>query len=125
MNDTAKPETPREVKRVNILDQLKKLDEQRAKLIEDAKAEALAKANAAVEELNALGFSYRLSEGSTTERKTAKQTRQRDPNKPCAICGFLTSPPHDARQKAHRDQGDTKKPLTAAQLKEAGLTKVA
>lgn len=40
----------------------------------------------------------------------------------CPICKFETSPPHDGRK--HRFQGDDKKPLTAAELREFGLQKV-
>ena len=49
---------------MSVLDQLKALDEQREKLINDAKAEALAKAEEAVAALNELGFNYRLVEGT-------------------------------------------------------------
>lgn len=47
---------------MTVLDELKKLDEQRAKLIDKAKAEALKQAEQAVEDLNALGFNYSLSD---------------------------------------------------------------
>ena len=51
---------------MSVLDQLKKLDEQRAKLLDGAKEEALGKAKAAIAELNELGFSYKLVQGDGT-----------------------------------------------------------
>lgn len=107
------------------LQRIKRLDEQRAALLEEARNEALAKAEAAVAELNALGFSYGLVERRGAARQTPpgrKGTRQVDPNKPCPTCGFVTDPPHDAR--AHRSQGGNKKPFTAAELSEKGLRRV-
>jgi hypothetical protein len=115
-NDTVK-EVPRE-KKMSVLDQIRKLDEQREKLLNDAKQEALKKAEAAIEELNELGFSYKLSQSGAP---AARKQRQRDPNKPCDICGFVTDPPHDGR--VHRSQGDKKKAFTAAELTEKGYKK--
>lgn len=104
-----------EVKKVSVLDQLKKLDEQREKLLSDAKEEALTKAKAAIAELNELGFAYKLTQGDGAVR--AKGTRNTDPaKKHCPICDMNG---HDGR--AHRAQGDKKKKFTAAELKELGL----
>lgn len=50
---------------MSVLDQLKELDKQREQLINKAKNEALKKAEAAVQELNDMGFNFRLVEGST------------------------------------------------------------
>jgi len=49
----------------SVIEQLKALDEQRATLLNEAKATALATAEASVAELNELGFNYRLVEGGT------------------------------------------------------------
>jgi len=49
---------------MSVIEQLKALDEQREKLLSDAKAEALSRVEAALQTLNELGFSYRLVEGS-------------------------------------------------------------
>ena len=57
-----------------VLDQLKALDEQRAKLLEGAKNAALEKAKEAIEELNALGFHYRLAEGPALARVLRAKT---------------------------------------------------
>ena len=52
--------------------------------------------------------------GATAKAKGAKAEA-------CPICGFQTTPPHDRR--THRYQ-KKKAPLSAAELKEKGLTKV-
>jgi hypothetical protein len=104
-------------KKMSVLDQLKKLEEQRAKLLDGAKEEALTKAKAAIAELNELGFSYTLNAGG----KKAGLTRQRDPEAACSICEFATVPGHDGRM--HRSQGKNKKPFTAKELEEQGLKK--
>ena len=105
----------------DLLQQLKQLDQQRATLIEGAKKEALQKAQEAVDELNALGFSYRLTEGGkrTSVRKGTRQVK----DEPCKVCNFKTSPPHDARK--HRSQGEHKRAFTQKQLQELGLEKIA
>jgi hypothetical protein len=109
-----------------VLDQLKALDEQRAKLLEGAKNSALEKANEAIEELNALGFHYRLAEGPALARVLRAKTEGETPNrKPkdadCPICNFRTNPPHDRR--SHRNQ-ERKKPFTTKELEERGLVRV-
>jgi hypothetical protein len=110
-----------EVKKMTVLEQLKKLDEQRARLVTDAKMEALTKAENAISELSGLGFSYQLVEGNVKKSKTGI-TRKRDPNAVCTICGFATSPKnHDGRM--HRNQGDKKRAFTAKELDELGLKK--
>ena len=108
----------------SVLEKLRILDEQRAKLIDGAKAEALEKAEKAVAELNELGFHYRLTEesgssGAKTARREVGPKRERK-DVPCPICGFKTTPLHDGR--LHRRQ-EKKKPFTAAELSERGLIK--
>lgn len=106
------PSALRETKRVNVLEQIKKLDEQRASLLANAKKEALDKAQAAIAELNSLGFSYTLQESV----KGKKATRNTDPaKKHCPICDMDG---HDGR--VHRSQ-DPKKKFTAKELQEKGL----
>jgi hypothetical protein len=111
-----------------VLEKLKALDAQRAQLMDDAKKEALDKAEKAVAELNELGFHYSLVEAASTAsparapRKAASQAPKRQARDvPCPICHFKTSPQHDGRM--HRAQ-KTKKPLTVEELMEKGLTKV-
>jgi hypothetical protein len=109
---------------MDILAKLKDLDDQRSKIVEEAKAEALRNLHEAIAALNSLGFHYTLKEGSGPQKVgTSKpegikrQTKDAD----CPICHFKTSPLHDGR--AHRSQ-PTKKPFTAAELTEKGLAKV-
>lgn len=57
---------------MTALEQIKKLEEQKQKLLVEAKKEALEKAEAAVKELNELGFHYKLvsSDRTTTVRRS-------------------------------------------------------
>lgn len=108
----------------SVLEQIRALKEQEAKLIDGAKSEAIAKANEAITELQELGFHYRLVEGEErpgprASKATGITREQKDA--PCAICGFKTSPLHDRR--AHRSQ-EPKKAFTAKELSEKGLVKV-
>jgi len=104
----------------NPIQRLKQLDHERAQLISSAKKEALEKATAAVGELNALGFDYRLVDGVRMAPRVARRARQTK-DAPCPVCKFKTSPPHDARK--HRGQGKRKKPFTSAEMHELGLAK--
>ena len=103
------------------LDQIKKLDEQRNKLLDNAKGEALARVEEALEELNALGFSYTLHEDSVRGRGVRRGIRQKNDG-PCPICNFKTNPPHDGRR--HRAQGNRKQPFTNNELSAMGYSKV-
>jgi hypothetical protein len=53
------------------IQRIKELDEERAALFDQAKEEALRRANQAVEDLNALGLNYRLVTGAAPENKGA------------------------------------------------------
>ena len=61
-----------------VLEQIKKLDEQKAALLSQAKQEALEAATKAIASLNELGFNYRLvqGEGSATVSRAATGTRR-------------------------------------------------
>jgi hypothetical protein len=108
----------------SAIQRIKELDEERGRIFDQAKEEALEKAKAAIAELNALGLDYTHVNG---ERKAAPAPTASVPNKgtvkdaPCKICGFKTDPIHDAR--AHRSQ-TKKKPFTAAELEEKELTRL-
>ena len=114
-----------------VLERLKALDEQRATLLDDAKKEALDKAEKAVAELNELGFHYTLTEGASTPsasprapRKVSSQAqapKRQARDLPCPICHFKTTPHHDGRM--HRSQ-KSKKAFTVEELMEKGLTEV-
>ncbi len=99
---------------------IKELDEERAKIFDQAKQEALEKAEAAVAQLNGLGFAYRLVNGAEKKAKGASPAR-RIKAAVCPICEFRTDPPHDGR--THRNQ-KKKAPFSPTELKEKGLTKV-
>jgi hypothetical protein len=108
----------------SAIERIKELDEERARIFEHAKQEALQKANQAVADLNALGLDYELvsRDRKGGRRPTSASTpRGTVKSAPCPICEFETSPPHDAR--SHRGQ-KTKKPFAAAELKEKGMEKV-
>ena len=57
---------------MSVLDKLKALDDQRAKLLDDAKKEALEAAHKAIADLNALGFYYRLVEGPAHRKQESR-----------------------------------------------------
>jgi hypothetical protein len=112
------------------LQQIKKLDEERAKLLETAKADALSRAEEAVNELVALGFDYELvlsenggAKGPRRVRAARKgKTIDHRPKGTCPICEYATNPPHDKR--SHRSQAK-KKPFTDAELTERRMKIVA
>jgi ribosomal protein L37E len=103
----------------SAIQRIKELDAERSKLLEQAKEEALRKANEAVAELNALGFNYQLT--IAKRRKSGAEKELEIKGGSCAICGFATSPPHDMR--SHRWQ-KKKAPFTAAELGQKGLVRV-
>ena len=111
---------------MSIHDQLQALDEQRAKLLGDAKAKAIDKANEAIKELNDLGLHYRLREGKASSGPRKKDAKTIGPKRqikvgPCPICHFETRPRHDGR--SHRGQ-EPKKAFTAHELTAKGFSKV-
>jgi hypothetical protein len=76
--------------------------------------------------LRELGFDNNtiLKELGFRGQAKAQESREGSPPKedePCSICNFRTDPPHDGR--SHRGQ-TKKKPLTAEELEQKGLTKV-
>lgn len=101
------------------MDQIKRLQEQISSLQLEARDQLIAQANQAIQDLNRMGFDYRLVQGSGRGRSAGKATRQSDPNRPCPVCKFRTVPFHDAR--THRSQGNNKKAFTADELRELGL----
>ena len=105
------------------LQQIKKLDEERAKLLESAKADALARAEEAINELTSLGFEYELAEpvrATARKTRTARKASAPDhyPKGTCPICEYATKPPHDKR--SHKSQ-QKKRPFTDKELVERGM----
>jgi hypothetical protein len=61
----------------SVLDRIKELDAEKARLMDEAKSTALANAQAAIADLNELGFNYRLTEGGTTTVRAPRATGTR------------------------------------------------
>ena len=57
---------------------IKELDQERTTLFEQAKEEALQRANQAVEDLNSLGLKYRLVIGTVAEGKKGAGTKPQE-----------------------------------------------
>jgi hypothetical protein len=107
-----------EMAKNDLISRIKEIDAERTKLMDAAKKEALARAQQAVADLNALSFAYSL--GETQRRKSAGQIQT---EKPCPICKFKTVPPHDGRR--HRFSAKAKKrPFSARELANLGLRRV-
>ena len=68
-----------EIAKETAIDRIKKLDAERATIFEEAKNEALTKAQEGVEELNSLGFHFTLTDGAV--RKKGKRTKSDLPPK--------------------------------------------
>ena len=106
----------------SAIQRIKELEAERASIFDQAKEEALAKAKAAVSELNALGLNYVLSSSAEKPFKSGQGKGKRTIKAAaCPICEFQTMPPHDGR--THRNQ-KKKAPFSAAELKEKGLVKM-
>ena len=100
----------------NIVNRIEAIDAERAQLVkklEEARAEITAQ------------FDRWLPAALDNVGDKAKAAARKLSDRPCGICGFKTTPPHDARLKAHRDQPEgAKTPLTAEQLASANLRRV-
>jgi hypothetical protein len=109
----------------SAIEEIKELKARMESMTEQAKAEALDKANEAIGVLRELGLNNDmiLKMLGFRGRAAAKESREeRAPkDEPCPICHFRTDPPHDGR--SHRGQ-PKKKPFTAEELEQKALTKV-
>jgi hypothetical protein len=61
------------------IQRIKELDQERATLFDQAKEEALRRANEAVEDLNALGLHYRLVPGKAADGNKSAAKKPKDP----------------------------------------------
>lgn len=61
---------------MSVLEEIKKLEEQKVQLLQTAKKQALAKANVAISELASLGFHYNLLETDTVAVSTGRGQRR-------------------------------------------------
>jgi hypothetical protein len=109
----------------SAIEEIKELKAQLESKTAQAKAEALDKASEAIGFLRELGMdndSILKDLGFRGRAKTQESREGRSPkDESCPICNFRTDPPHDGR--SHRGQ-TKKRPLTAEELEEKGLTKV-
>ena len=64
----------------SAIQRIKELDKERAALFEQAKDEALRRANQAVEDLNALGLKYRLVAGTPDPNKATGKKETGSPS---------------------------------------------
>jgi hypothetical protein len=109
----------------SAIEEIKELKAQLESKTERAKVEALDRASEAISFLRELGMDNDtiLKDLGFRGRSKTQETREGKPPKegPCPICNFQTAPPHDGR--SHRGQ-TKKKPLTAEELEQKGLTKI-
>jgi hypothetical protein len=109
----------------SVIEEIKDLKAQLESKTEHAKAEALEKASEAISFLRILGIDNQtiLKELGFRGRANTKESREgaAPKDETCPICHFRTDPPHDGR--SHRGQ-TKKRPLTAEELEQKGLTKV-
>jgi hypothetical protein len=103
---------------------IRELDAERTKLLDEAKKDALARAQHAISDLNAIGFAYKLTQVSAGRKAVGRKATGYIPaDTPCKICGFRTSPPHDARK--HRFSSKAKKrAFNAKELANMGMRRV-
>jgi hypothetical protein len=109
----------------SAIEEIRELKARVESMTAQAKAEALDKASEAIGFLRELGLDNDtiLKELGFRGRAAAKESREARPptDEPCPICHFRTDPPHDGR--SHRGQSK-KRPFTAEELEQKGLTKV-
>lgn len=60
---------------MDVIQQIKELETQKAKLLTAAKADALKRAKAAINDLNTLGFTYRLVDDSAPTQRATKPSK--------------------------------------------------
>jgi hypothetical protein len=109
----------------SAIEEFKELKAQLESKTEQARSEALDTASEAIVFLRILGIDNAtiLKELGFRGRADAGESREgaAPKDEPCPICHFRTDPPHDGR--SHRGQSK-KKPFTAEELEQKGLTKV-
>ncbi len=96
-----------------LLERRKKLQEQLDEVEEKIGELKQAQIQEHLAALKELGYQTRTR---AKRSSSSGASRHQDPNKKCPICEI---PGHDAR--AHRSQGEKKKPFTKEELKERGL----
>jgi hypothetical protein len=106
----------------SAIEEIKELKAQLASRTEQAKTEALKKAAEAINALRELGIDKnKILKDLEFKSSTKAKAKEKPKDESCPICNFTTDPPHDGR--SHRGQ-TKKKPLTAEELEQKGLTKI-
>lgn len=100
------------------LSQLRALEKQKSRLLENAKIELLEKIDRDLQLLRELGFDYGLSKKKRIHKRANGKHLS---GRPCGICGFETDKPHDAR--SHRWQ-KPKGPFSDKELSERKMRRV-
>ena len=105
----------------SALERVLKIDADRKKLIDEAKDIALKQVSDAVDQLNSLGFDYRVVAGApvNTPRVSRPAARVASATPHCSICDVDG---HDAR--SHKSQGRAKRLFTAHELAALGTSQV-
>jgi len=106
----------------STLAQVQELEEQKKTLIATAAASAKQQADQAISTLRTLGFQCTFAIQQPKNDKFKVAARRQPSDKPCQICQFKTSPPHD--QRSHRYQGDDKLPFSEMELQEKGYRRI-
>ena len=113
---------------MSVLDQLKSLDEQRTKLLEGAKKEALEAAQKAIADLNALGFDFRLVEGPAQQEGhlgSVPRVKHQNVKRGIPLVQSASLGPNRTMTAEHIVRRRPKRAFTEEELKDKGLTKVA
>lgn len=103
----------------NAAQRIKQLQDEIANLQADAREQLLQRIRKDLAELNSMGLTYQLVSGRSRGGSASK--RFSDPDRACPVCKFKTEPYHDAR--THRAQGRNKKPFSADELRNLGLSR--
>lgn len=101
------------------IDQINDLEDRKQQLIAEARESAMSNITESLEILSELGLHYSLV--AKPKAKAAPRATRAPSNRPCKICGFATSPPHDARHHRHQEE---KRAFTPEELQKRGLTRV-
>lgn len=93
---------------MSTLEEIRKLDEQRQRLVEKARMDALKRAQDAIAELNELGFAYKIAGGPKAENTRRPGIRQ-------AVLDIITDSPHGITRAKILEQLAEKGDKSAAQ----------
>jgi hypothetical protein len=107
---------------VRFLEEERSRHSRRQQLIRELLTEREQRIRELDDQLRLLGYTEGQTGTAAPRRRRGGARIRRIGEKPCAICGFRTKPPHDARW--HRGQ-QTKQPFSAKDLRDRGMERVA